>query len=86
MLELDPSRCSLGVVGLVLFGAATGCHTPAQVPNPSQPVEQFQSDETQRRSLSLTVYNQNLGLVRETRRLALHRGRRESKPRKAPKC
>jgi len=77
MLETVPSRRRLGVAGALVAGALTACQTPAQVPNPSQPTAQRQSDKTQRRSVAVTVYNQNFGLVRDTRRLQLARGKVE---------
>jgi hypothetical protein len=77
MSNLDLGRWLLGAAGLLLVGAPTACQTPAQIPNPSQPVAQLQSDKTQRRAVAVTVYNQNFGLVHETRRLALRRGKVE---------
>jgi hypothetical protein len=77
MLELDLGRWRRGAVGLLLGGLLPACQTPAQVPNPSQPVTQRQSDRTQRRSVAVTVYNQNFGLVHDRRRLDLARGKVE---------
>jgi hypothetical protein len=60
ILELDFGRWRLGVGALLL--RAEACQTPAQIPNPSQPVAQRQSDKTQRRSVAITVYDPELRL------------------------
>lgn len=77
MPELDLSRWRVGAVGLLLGGVLSACQTPSQIPRASQPVELRRSDKGQRRSISVTVYNQNFGLVRETRGLDLARGKVE---------
>ena len=63
-------RCnSLRVVGLTAFLAAFPDAASAQAPTP------MQSTADDRREITITVYNQNFGLVREVRDLRLGSGR-----------
>jgi hypothetical protein len=69
----------LGRAMAVAFGCGsllTACQTPARVPGHG-PTLLRQSDKSQRESVAVTVYNQNFGVVRETRRLELASGRVE---------
>lgn len=57
--------------------ASAGCQKkPAQVPD-DQPAVSRQSSSAERTSVAVTIYNQNFGVVRDTRRLKLGRGRVE---------
>ena len=63
---------ALGVCSSLL----TACQTPARPPSHG-PTLLRQSDKRDRESVAVTVYNQNFGVVRDTRRLKLARGRVE---------
>jgi hypothetical protein len=70
-------RLSRGVVVAAACGSLlTACQTPARAPGHG-PTQLSQSDKSQRESVAVTVYNQNFGVVRETRRLKLGSGRIE---------
>jgi len=58
------------------LGVSAGCQRPAPSVAPS-PLVARQSDKSDRRSVAVTIYNQNLGLVHERRRLRLARGKIE---------
>ena len=75
MPALDQGRPSGFAVGLLLLGFV-GCQKPPLVPS-AGPTETRHSDKTDRRDVAVTVYNQNFGVVRETRRLRLARGKVE---------
>jgi hypothetical protein len=62
---------ALGVGG----GLLTACQSPARARMPSKaPAVARQSDKSERESVAVTVYNQNFGVVKDTRRLRLARG------------
>jgi hypothetical protein len=61
---------------LLVAGLALGCQVQAKPPA-SGPAVLRQSDQGDRKSVAVTVYNQNFGVVRDTRRLKLARGRVE---------
>ncbi len=66
--------------GLAVVGACTGmltaCSPPPRAPVRGPAVSR-QSDKTERESVAVTVYNQNFGVVKDTRRVQLARGRVE---------
>ena len=70
-------RCTLTPVALTLCSILIACNgKPTQVgPGPSGPVSERDSSAGQRESVAITVYNQNFGLVREVRKVALGEGR-----------
>lgn len=68
-------RRGLAVTG-VCGGVLTGCQAPPRAPTQG-PVVAKQSDESERESVAVTVYNQNFGVVKDTRRVKLARGRVE---------
>jgi hypothetical protein len=68
------AACAGLSVGLVCLA---GCQKqPAQSANQGPPVSR-RSDDRDRESVAVTVYNRNFGVVRDTRRLALAAGRVE---------
>ncbi len=72
MLQIGPrARGALAVAGLL-----TGCQLQPQSPSLGPAVTR-QSDKADRKSVAVTVYNQNFGVVRDTRRLKLASGRVE---------
>jgi hypothetical protein len=76
MLEINFGKWRARSLGLLLTGLLTACQKPAQTPNPGPPIAR-QSDKADRAAVAVTVYNQNFGLVHDTRRLALGRGKVE---------
>jgi len=63
---------------LALIGTFAGCQKPPQTVAPaSVTVTARQSDKADRRGVGVTIYNQNFGLVRDSRRVRLDRGRVE---------
>jgi hypothetical protein len=62
--------------GLLVSGACWGCQARATVPS-SGPPTLASSDRADRQSIAVTVYNQNFGVVRDTRRLKLGAGKVE---------
>jgi hypothetical protein len=65
--------------GLVVSGVCSGlvaCGGQAKAPSPG-PAKPSASDKGDRESVAVTVYNQNFGVVRDTRRLKLGNGRVE---------
>ncbi|RYZ03434.1 MAG: DUF4139 domain-containing protein [Myxococcales bacterium] len=72
MLQIGPrARGALAVAGLL-----TGCQLEAKPPS-AGPAVSRQSDKADRKAVAVTVYNQNFGVVRDTRRLKLSPGRVE---------
>jgi hypothetical protein len=72
MFQIGPRfRCGLAVAGLL-----TGCQLEPKAPSPGPTITR-QSDKADRKSVAVTVYNQNFGVVRDTRRLKLASGRVE---------
>jgi hypothetical protein len=65
-------RRGLAVVG-VGAGLLTACSPPPRAPVRGPAVSR-QSDKTERESVAVTVYNQNFGVVKDTRRVKLARG------------
>lgn len=59
-----------------LAAALTGCQKQPRAPDETPAVSK-RSSKADRKQLAVTVYNQNFGVVRETRRLELGRGRVE---------
>ncbi len=67
-------RRGLGVVGASV-ALLTGCQTPPPAHAPARgPAVSKQSDKTERESVAVTIYNQNFGVVKDTRRVKLARG------------
>ncbi len=67
------------LLGLVLGGLCSGlmgCGGQAKTPSPGPP-QLSGSDKSDRESVAVTIYNQNFGVVRDTRRLKLGTGRVE---------
>lgn len=62
--------------GLLWTGLVTACQKPAHAPTPGPPLARH-SDQADRQSVAVTVYNQNFGVVKDTRRIALAPGRVE---------
>ncbi|MDF3066736.1 MAG: hypothetical protein K0R38_2337 [Polyangiaceae bacterium] len=72
MLQIGPrSRGALAAAGLL-----TACQLQPKPPS-SGPTLARQSDKADRKAVAVTVYNQNFGVVRDTRRLKLSAGRVE---------
>jgi hypothetical protein len=67
------SRMLRGVVAGVCSCLLAACQAPPRAPTRAPAVAR-QSDKGQRESVAITVYNQNFGVVKDTRRLALARG------------
>lgn len=75
MNKLAVARCGL-LLGLVMAtgcGLLTGCQGPAKAPSRG-PAQAKQSDKRDRRTVAVTVYNQDFGVVRESRHLKLSPG------------
>jgi hypothetical protein len=67
----------LGAVLAAVCGlSSVACQKPARVPS-TGPAVLRQSGKADRQSLAVTIYNQNFGVVRDTRRLKLGSGRVE---------
>jgi hypothetical protein len=68
------SRLRRGFVpALALAGLLIGCQVPARAPRHAPPTPR-ESDKAERESVAVTIYNQNFGVVRDTRRLKLAKG------------
>jgi hypothetical protein len=68
------SRLSRGFApALALAGLLIGCQVPARAPRHGPPTPR-ESDKAERESVAVTIYNQNFGVVRDTRRLKLAKG------------
>jgi hypothetical protein len=63
---------TLGVCSSLL----TACQTPPRAPSHGPTISR-QSDKGDREAVAVTIYNQNFGVVRDTRRLKLAKGRVE---------
>lgn len=75
MLQIG-SRFLGAVAALTLGGSLTACQIQPKAPSPPPTVSR-QSDQGDRKSVAVTVYNQNFGVIRDTRRLKLASGRIE---------
>ncbi len=77
MTSLSPSRSRLlpclTALTLTLALGCAGQKAPKQTPD--EPVVERDSSSNQREKVAITVYNQNFGLVREVRKVALGKGR-----------
>jgi hypothetical protein len=62
--------------GLLVSGACWGCQAQPKAPS-SGPPTLTSSDKADRQSVAVTIYNQNFGVVRDTRRLKLGAGKVE---------
>lgn len=73
-------RLSSGLLSGLAVGVCASllaaCQTPPRAPNRGPTVSR-QSDKSGRESVAITVYNQNFGVVKDTRRLQLAQGRVE---------
>lgn len=65
-----------GAACWLLASLLTGCQHETKVPGPG-PTQPRRSDKADRQAVAVTIYNQNFGVVRDTRRLQLARGRVE---------
>ena len=63
-------------LGLACLGTLAGCQVSPRAPAPGPAVAR-QSNKTDRKSLAVTVYNQDFGVVRESRHVKLAPGRVE---------
>ena len=70
------SRHPWGVMMCASASLLAACQTPPRVAQRA-PTVQRQTDKSQRESVAVTIYNQNFGLVKDTRRLKLAAGRVE---------
>ncbi|MES1187439.1 MAG: DUF4139 domain-containing protein [Myxococcales bacterium] len=67
------SRMLRGLAAGVCSCLLAACQSPPQAPTRA-PASLRQSDKAQRESVAVTVYNQNFGVVKDTRRLSLAPG------------
>jgi hypothetical protein len=76
MVQIGPRFRSALALPVVLAGSLPACQVQPHAPTPGPAVAR-QSDKADRKSVAVTVYNQNFGVVRDTRRLKLDAGRVE---------
>jgi hypothetical protein len=76
MLQTGPTLRNTCALALVLTGFLSGCQVQPKPPS-AGPTVGRQSDSRDRKTVAVTVYNQNFGVVRDTRRLKLASGRVE---------
>jgi hypothetical protein len=65
-----------GAAGWLVASLLTGCQLQTKAPSQG-PTQLRQSNKADRKAVAVTVYNQNFGVVRETRQLKLAQGRVE---------
>ena len=70
------ARPALALLAGLGASMLAGCQKPPHVPDDKPPLLR-QSSKAERQSVAVTIYNQDFGVVRETRRLKLGRGRVE---------
>lgn len=68
-------RASLGLALMVGISACAGQQKPGKSEDFGGPAKESRSSVKEREKVSITVYNQNFGLVREVRKVALGQGK-----------